>query len=107
MLPLTNCAFNKSGTCFITGSYDRTCKVWDTQTGEELHTLEGHKNVVYVVRTPLSPPLSHTHTHTHTHTRRRKCGVSECVIPCGKKSKADSPFLIVCVCVCIWTDWAA
>lgn len=27
MLPLTNCAFNKSGDKFITGSYDRTCKV--------------------------------------------------------------------------------
>ena len=34
---------------FITGSYDRTCKVWDTASGEELHTLEGHKNVVYAV----------------------------------------------------------
>ena len=28
ILPLTNCAFNKSGDKFITGSYDRTCKVW-------------------------------------------------------------------------------
>ena len=27
ILPLTNCAFNKSGDSFITGSYDRTCKV--------------------------------------------------------------------------------
>eukprot|EP00953_Heterococcus_sp_UTEX-ZZ885_P011686 6762-Heterococcus_DN1.PRE.1 len=26
-LTLTNCAFNKSGNKFITGSYDRTCKV--------------------------------------------------------------------------------
>lgn len=34
---------------FITGSYDRTCKVWDTNTGEELLTLEGHKNVVYAI----------------------------------------------------------
>ena len=34
---------------FITGSYDRTCKVWSTATGEELHTLEGHKNVVYAI----------------------------------------------------------
>ena len=68
ILPLTNCAFNKSGDkcdqsqrlsgwwcevlwCgrFITGSYDRTCKVWDTTTGEELLTLEGHKNVVYAI----------------------------------------------------------
>jgi dynein assembly factor with WDR repeat domains 1 len=47
MLPLTNCAFNKNGDRFITGSYDRTCKVWDTFTGEELLSLEGHKNVVY------------------------------------------------------------
>ena len=49
VLPLTNCAFNKSGSMFITGSYDRTCKVWSTATGEELHTLEGHKNVVYAI----------------------------------------------------------
>ena len=34
---------------FLTGSYDRTCKIWDTQLGEELFTLEGHKNVVYTV----------------------------------------------------------
>ena len=32
---------------FITGSYDRTCKIWNTHTGEEMFTLEGHKNVVY------------------------------------------------------------
>lgn len=47
MLPLTNCAFNKNGDKFITGSYDRTCKIWDTESGEELHSLEGHKNAVY------------------------------------------------------------
>lgn len=49
ILPLTNCAFNKSGDRFITGSYDRTCKLWNTFTGEELLTLEGHKNVVYAI----------------------------------------------------------
>ena len=32
---------------FITGSYDRTCKIWDTESGKLLHTLEGHKNAVY------------------------------------------------------------
>jgi dynein assembly factor with WDR repeat domains 1 len=47
--PLTNCAFNKSGDKFITGSYDRTCKVFDTKSGSELHVLEGHKNVVFAV----------------------------------------------------------
>ena len=49
ILPLTNCAFNKSGDKFITGSYDRTCKVWNTITGDELLTLEGHRNVVYAI----------------------------------------------------------
>jgi dynein assembly factor with WDR repeat domains 1 len=49
ILPLTNCAFNKSGDKFITGSYDRTCKIWNTITGDELHTLEGHRNVVYAI----------------------------------------------------------
>lgn len=34
---------------FITGSYDRTCKVWSTNTGDELLSLEGHKNVVYAI----------------------------------------------------------
>ncbi|EPY26749.1 WD domain-containing protein [Angomonas deanei] len=49
MLPLTNCAFNKSGDKFVTGSYDRTCKVWETASGNELVSLEGHRNVVYSV----------------------------------------------------------
>lgn len=34
---------------FITGSYDRTCKVWQTETGCEVYTLEGHRNVVYAI----------------------------------------------------------
>lgn len=34
---------------FITGSYDRTCKIWETATGAEVGTLEGHKNVVYTI----------------------------------------------------------
>ena len=57
ILPLTNCGFNKSGDRFITGSYDRTCKVWNTLTGEELLTLEGHKNVVYAIafNNPCAP----------------------------------------------------
>lgn len=49
ILPLTNCAFNKNGDKFITGSYDTTCKIWDTMTGDELLSLEGHKNVVYAI----------------------------------------------------------
>ena len=49
LLPLTNCAFNKNGSKFITGSYDRTCKVWDTVSGRELLSLDEHTNVVYTM----------------------------------------------------------
>ena len=48
-LPLTNCVLTKSGNNFATGSYDRLCKVWDTATGKELLTLQGHQNVVYAL----------------------------------------------------------
>lgn len=65
VLPLTNVAFNKSGSLLLTGSYDRTAKIWpviesyekgsnfensyENSTGdkEPLVTLEGHTNVVY------------------------------------------------------------
>ena len=46
-MPLTNCAFNKNGDRFITGSYDFTCKVWETYKGKELLTLKGHKKALY------------------------------------------------------------
>ena len=66
LLPITNIAFNKMSTLFATGkyitvlvqytvyitklgSYDRTCKLFDTETGRELHSLEGHSNVVYTL----------------------------------------------------------
>lgn len=45
--PLTNCAFDKYGTRFITGSHDRTCKMFDSKSGKELLTLRGHSNSVY------------------------------------------------------------
>uniref|UniRef100_A0A3P9BJH9 Uncharacterized protein n=1 Tax=Maylandia zebra TaxID=106582 RepID=A0A3P9BJH9_9CICH len=38
ILPLTNVAFDKSGS-----SYDRTCRVWDTASGQSCTLLEGHR----------------------------------------------------------------
>uniref|UniRef100_A0A2K6AZU9 Dynein assembly factor with WD repeat domains 1 n=1 Tax=Macaca nemestrina TaxID=9545 RepID=A0A2K6AZU9_MACNE len=63
ILPLTNVALNKSGSCFITGSYDRTCKLWDTASGEELNTLEGHRNVVYAIA--FNNPYGCVHPFTY------------------------------------------
>ena len=66
---------------FITGSYDRTCKIWDTLSGEELHTLEGHRNVVYAIgfNNPYGLVLcvcvcvcvrACAHVHVHTETQK-------------------------------------
>jgi dynein assembly factor with WDR repeat domains 1 len=46
LMPLANCAFNKAGDRIVTGSYDRTLKVWNT-SGDLLLTLQGHLNVVF------------------------------------------------------------
>lgn len=40
---------NKAGTRLVTGSYDRTAKVWDTSSCQCVATLEGHQNVVFCV----------------------------------------------------------
>ncbi|XP_075793735.1 dynein assembly factor with WD repeat domains 1 isoform X4 [Pelodiscus sinensis] len=44
ILPLTNVAFNKSGSCdkIATGSFDKTCKLWSVETGKCYHTFRGH-----------------------------------------------------------------
>lgn len=35
-----------SGGTIISGSTDRTLKVWDAETGECIHTLNGHTSTV-------------------------------------------------------------
>ena len=37
------------GDYIVSGSYDKTLKVWDQQTGKCIRTLEGHKHAVYCV----------------------------------------------------------
>ncbi len=62
ILPLTNCAFNKSGDRFITGSYDRTCKV---------RRMHMHAGICTCVRIGPAPgphggePHAPVHMHMH------------------------------------------
>ena len=42
-------AFSPDGTKIISGSSDKTIKIWDANTGQCLKTLEGHSNNVYSV----------------------------------------------------------
>lgn len=49
ILPLTNVCFDRSGLQCLTGSYDRTCRIWNVDTGDEELILKGHENVVFSV----------------------------------------------------------
>ena len=40
-------SFSPDGKRIVTGSLDRTAKVWDAESGDELVTFEGHKEQIY------------------------------------------------------------
>jgi WD40 repeat protein len=46
-------AYSPDGKRIVTGSDDKTAKVWDADTGRELHTLTGHTGSV--LRVAYSP----------------------------------------------------
>ncbi|KAK4329180.1 hypothetical protein Pmani_000410 [Petrolisthes manimaculis] len=47
ILPLTNVVLNKDASLCATGSYDRECRLWNTNDGTLLATLRGHQDVVF------------------------------------------------------------
>ncbi|KAL7636775.1 UNVERIFIED_CONTAM: hypothetical protein RMT77_012529 [Armadillidium vulgare] len=49
-LSTTHIDLSKDGTLFITGSYDRTAKIWNFKNGKCVATLTGHDDVVYDVK---------------------------------------------------------
>ena len=76
ILPLTNCAFNKSGDKFITGSYDRTCKVSEAQMRTQL--ICTNLNFITIQKTPFAG-LEHHHRGRTSHARgTQKCRLRYC-----------------------------
>ena len=47
--PVTSVAFSPDGKRIVSGSDDKTVKVWDAHTGQEIRTLKGHTNWVLSV----------------------------------------------------------
>ena len=46
MKPSNHIGFNRC----VTGSYDRTARIWNVDTGDEIHALQGHENGVFSVK---------------------------------------------------------
>ena len=46
---MTSVAFSPDGKRIVSGSGDKTVKVWDARTGQELLSLKGHTSVVCAV----------------------------------------------------------
>ena len=42
-------AFSPNGKTLVSGSFDRTVRLWDAATGETCATLKGHEGIVYAV----------------------------------------------------------
>jgi WD40 repeat protein len=55
--PVTSVAYAQDGRHALSGSWDRTVRVWDVMTGEELRHFEGHVDIVW--RVALSPDGRH------------------------------------------------
>ncbi|WP_371151413.1 NACHT domain-containing protein [Buchananella felis] len=45
--PVFSGAYSPDGTTILTTSYDNTARIWDTHTGQALHTLTGHTSPVF------------------------------------------------------------
>ena len=44
--PVWGCAFSPDGSKILTASTDKTLKLWDADSGREIHTLKGHRAYV-------------------------------------------------------------
>jgi WD40 repeat protein len=46
---VTSVAFSADGQWLASGSWDKTIKIWNVETGQEVQSLSGHDRPVYAV----------------------------------------------------------
>ena len=63
---ITSVAFSPDGKRILTGSWDRTAKVWDATSGKELRTLKGHGDKLNAVAFSLNGQRIVTGSEDHT-----------------------------------------
>ena len=61
-------AWSPDGRHVLTGSYDKTAKVWDAVTGNEVMTMRGHTS--YIDSAAWSPDGRHVLTGSHDKTAK-------------------------------------
>jgi tetratricopeptide (TPR) repeat protein len=59
-------AWNPAGTRIVSGSHDKTLRIWDAETGKSLQTLEGHESLVYSVAWNLASTRIVSGSEDHT-----------------------------------------
>jgi hypothetical protein len=63
--------FSSDGTLLVSGSGDKTLKLWDVQTGGVVKTFHGHCDI-FAPSAPFSFPLPSPFSHAHSRTYKRK-----------------------------------
>ena len=63
---ISGLAFSPDGTRLISGSADKTARIWDVNTGKTLHVLKGHTDYIYAVS--FSPDGTKAVTGSLDHT---------------------------------------
>jgi WD40 repeat protein len=59
-------AFSSVGKHVVSGSHDRTVRIWDAVTGMELHTFHGHSYMVHSVAFSLDDACVLSGSHDNT-----------------------------------------
>lgn len=59
-------AFSTDGSKLISGSFDKTARIWDVRSKRSLHVLKGHKDPIYAVSFSPNGKMAVTGSDDHT-----------------------------------------